>query len=132
MEINYKIKMKNKIITLLKAIGIMVAFVILALVMGFISNWSHILHLSILLIAFIAGIYYWYRHYRPKKRYYFVSYAHSKGFGCRTIAIKNPVFYLMEVMEFIKKESLNGESNAVILYYKELSEDEYKEIGGAQ
>lgn len=123
--------MKNKLTTLLKATCIMVAFLLLALVMGMISDWSYILHLSILVIAFVAGIYYWYRHFRPKKRYYFVSYVHTKGFGCRTIVICGPVFYIMEVAEFIKKEDLNGESNAVILYYKELSEYEYKEQGGA-
>ncbi|MDD3038846.1 hypothetical protein [Bacteroides sp.] len=62
---------------------------------------------------------------RIKRKYYFVSYAYSKGFGNRTLFINDDVFLINEVSEFIK-ENLIPESDVVILYYKELSKEEYE------
>lgn len=117
--------MKNKLITLLKAIGIMIALLIAAIITGIIINWSYYLHLFLIVCTIIVGVYWFYRQMRPKKRYYFVSYAHGRGFGACCINVTG-LFIRKDVERFIKNEYFDSSDSIVILNYKELSKEEYE------
>lgn len=58
-----------------------------------------------------------------KKCYYFVSYSHSKGFGWGTMFTDSNIFRIKEVAEMIEK--ISDDKEIVILYYKEISEEEW-------
>lgn len=73
----------------------------------------------------IYAIYTIYRVMNPKRRYYFVSYAHAKGFGALSLSVKG-YFVRKEVEAFIDQELFEGNGLITVLYYKELSQKEFK------
>lgn len=60
-------------------------------------------------------------------KYYFISYAYPGGFGNVISEIKNGIFNLIELTEKLNIDNPNI-GKIIILYYKELSEQEYKEF----
>ncbi len=113
----------SKLVTLLKAIGIMIAFVIALIVIGIIIHWNYYLHVFFIACAIIAGVYWLYRQMRPKKRYYFVLYSHGRGFGACYINVTG-LFICKDVVDFINNKFFNGDGHIVVLNYKEISKEE--------
>lgn len=117
--------MKAKLITILKAVAIMVALFFITLVLRIVADWSLYLHLFLIIGITIFGIYHFYGMMLPKKRYYFVSYSHGGGFGFCTLIINDNIFSALKVSEYIGDKYFGGERFIAILYYKELSKEEY-------
>ncbi|MCP3895666.1 MAG: hypothetical protein GY706_13715 [Bacteroides sp.] len=123
----------SKLITLLKAIGIMIVFITAFIVISIIINWNYYLHISFIACTIIAGVYWLYRQMRPKKRYYFVSYTYGRGFGDCYIDVTG-LFIRNDVEQFINNKLFNGAGSMVVLNYKEISKEEYEaqSKGGAK
>lgn len=75
-------------------------------------------------LLLLYGIYLIYRVLNPKKRYYFVSYAHNRGFGALSIGTQG-FLIRKEAEEFINQENFGGMGSIAIIYYREISKDEY-------
>lgn len=111
--------MKSKIKAILLATLIIISVCFIAWAVGLVI--PRYLFVAVLLLY---GIYLIYRMLNPKKRYYFVSYVHAKGFGVSILWTQG---YLIrkEAEAFINQEYFEGKDSIAILYYREISKDEY-------
>ncbi|MCP4141293.1 MAG: hypothetical protein GY755_13585 [Chloroflexi bacterium] len=119
--------MKESIITALKANAIALLIFAVGAVVSALMNkfefmlWAVYVATFFMLVSFIAREI---NERKNKKRYYFVSYSHTRGFGACNVEYDG-VFDRIKIGKIIREAYFKKDEMIVVLNYKEISKKEY-------